>query len=152
MSSRAPSPSAASGTSREDLHEHDAPAARSTVGEAALERAAGLFRAAGEPSRLRLLELLAQGELCVSEVASITGEELSTISQRLRVLRAEHLVSRRRDGKHIYYALADEHVAALLSAVLAHASEPASTHPAAHDERANDEPSAHSHKHHRHER
>jgi ArsR family transcriptional regulator len=104
-------------------HSHDAPAPRTTAGETALARAAGIFRAAGEPARLRLLELLSQGELCVTEVAALTGEELSTISQRLRVLRAEHLVSRRRDGKHIFYALADEHVADLIRAVLAHASE-----------------------------
>jgi ArsR family transcriptional regulator len=70
-----------------------------------------------------MVALLAQGELCVSDVAELTGEELSTVSQRLRVLRAEHLVARRRDGKHIFYALADEHVADLLRAVLAHASE-----------------------------
>ncbi|MFO0559955.1 MAG: helix-turn-helix domain-containing protein [Polyangiales bacterium] len=144
--SRAPSaaretePAHAHGHTHAHSHEHQTPPARSSVGPAALERAAGLFRAAGEPSRLRLLELLSQGELCVTEVAAITGEELSTISQRLRVLRAEHLVTRRRDGKHIFYALADEHVAALLSAVLAHASEsPAQLH-APSDEREPEDP------------
>jgi DNA-binding transcriptional ArsR family regulator len=96
---------------------------RPTVGDEALARAAGIFRAAGDVARLRLLELLSHGELCVSDIAERTRDELSTISQRLRVLRAEGLVSRRRDGKHIYYSLADAHVADLLGAVLAHACE-----------------------------
>ena len=122
-STRDPSSESASETTALAEHTHGAARPRSSVGDAALARAAGLFRAAGEPSRLRLLELLLHGELCVTEVAELTREELSTVSQRLRVLRTEHLVSRRRDGKHIYYALADDHVADLIRAVLAHASE-----------------------------
>jgi DNA-binding transcriptional ArsR family regulator len=110
-------------TDAPSAHDHGSPPKRSTVGPSALARAAGLFRAAGDPERLRLLELLSQGELCVSEVSALTHEELSTVSQRLRVLRAEHLVTRRREGKHVFYALADGHVADLLRAVLAHVSE-----------------------------
>jgi DNA-binding transcriptional ArsR family regulator len=68
---------------------------------------------------------LADGELCVTELAELESEELSTISQRLRVLRAENIVVRRRRGKHINYALADAHMTDLIATVLAHASEPA---------------------------
>lgn len=93
------------------------------VNEDALERAAGLFRALGDVPRLRLLALLAQGEACVTELAADQGEGLSTVSQRLRVLRSEKTVSRRRDGKHILYRLADQHVADLVFNALAHASE-----------------------------
>jgi ArsR family transcriptional regulator, lead/cadmium/zinc/bismuth-responsive transcriptional repressor len=89
----------------------------------ALERAAGLFRAAGDVARLRLLELLSQREWCVSELAEALGEGVSTVSQRLRVLRAEHLVVRRREGKHVHYALVDHHVVDLIRAALAHAEE-----------------------------
>ena len=89
----------------------------------AIERAAGIFRALGDAPRLRLLTLLGQGESCVTEIAAAEGEDLSTISQRLRVLRNEGLVSRRRNGKHILYGLADQHVADLLFNALAHASE-----------------------------
>jgi len=104
-------------------HAHRNAARPLPVGEQSLEHAARLFRALGEPSRLRLLALLAQGPLCVSEVAVIENESISTISQRLRVLRAERLVTRARQGKHILYALADQHVADLVSSALAHASE-----------------------------
>ncbi len=90
----------------------------------ALERASRIFRALGDPPRLRLLALLAVRELCVGEVAEVEGEEISTISQRLRVLRNEGLVSRRRQGKHIVYGLADQHVVELIANALAHAAEP----------------------------
>jgi ArsR family transcriptional regulator, lead/cadmium/zinc/bismuth-responsive transcriptional repressor len=93
------------------------------VDDAALDRASRLFRAIGEPSRLRLLSRLAQGEMCVTELAASEGESLSTISQRLRVLRSESLIVRRRRGKHINYALADQHVMDLVFNALAHATE-----------------------------
>jgi DNA-binding transcriptional ArsR family regulator len=96
---------------------------RPLVDDAALERASRLFRAIGEPSRLRLLSRLAQGEMCVTELAASEGESLSTISQRLRVLRSESIIVRRRRGKHINYALADQHVMDLVFNALAHATE-----------------------------
>ena len=91
--------------------------------DAALERASRLFRAIGEPARLRLLSRLAEGEMCVTELAACEGESLSTISQRLRVLRAENIIVRTRRGKHINYALADQHVMDLVFNALAHAAE-----------------------------
>jgi ArsR family transcriptional regulator, lead/cadmium/zinc/bismuth-responsive transcriptional repressor len=93
------------------------------VSEASLDRAARIFRALGDGPRLRLVALLSQGEVCVTEVATAENEEISTISQRLRVLRAEGLVSRRRRGKHILYGLADQHVVDLVFNALAHANE-----------------------------
>lgn len=89
----------------------------------ALEAAAGFFRAAGDVERLRLLSVLRSGEWCVSELADAVGEGLSAVSQRLKILRTEGLVARRRDGKHILYSLADEHVAALLASAIEHAQE-----------------------------
>jgi DNA-binding transcriptional ArsR family regulator len=90
---------------------------------ASLERAARLFRALADAPRLRTLELLAGRELCVTAIAGALGDKLSTVSQRLRLLRQEGLVARRRDGNHLYYALADRHVAGLLRNALAHAQE-----------------------------
>jgi ArsR family transcriptional regulator, lead/cadmium/zinc/bismuth-responsive transcriptional repressor len=94
-----------------------------TVRPESLEVAARLFRAIGDTPRLRLLALLGQGEACVTELAEAEGENISTISQRLRVLRSEHLVVRKRRGKHINYGLADQHVMDLVFNALAHASE-----------------------------
>jgi ArsR family transcriptional regulator len=90
---------------------------------AALERAARLFRAMGDAPRLRILELLAQGERCVSEIVTAVNEKFSTVSQRLRILRTEGLVARRRDGTHLIYSLADRHVTDLIHNALAHAHE-----------------------------
>ena len=106
-------------------HEHGAPSiARPNLTDASVvERAAAIFRAVGDPARLRMLERLSFGECCVSELSEEFGDGMSTISQRLKLLRAERLVERRRDGKHIYYALTDTHVAELIRSALAHASE-----------------------------
>jgi ArsR family transcriptional regulator len=90
---------------------------------ASLERAAQLFRAMGDAPRLRVLDLLKGGELCVTEIVGAVGEKFSTVSQRLRILRNEGLVVRRRDGNHLYYALADRHVADLIFTALEHAAE-----------------------------
>ncbi len=92
----------------------------------ALDRAARLFFALGDPARLRLLVLLEGGERCVGELVEVLGEKFPTVSQRLRLLRAEGLVVRRRDGNHLHYGLADRHVAVLLRNALDHAAELAS--------------------------
>jgi DNA-binding transcriptional ArsR family regulator len=94
-----------------------------TVSDEAFERAAGLFRAVGDVSRLKLLERLSDGEWCVTELAEAAGTGLSTVSQQLRLLRAERIVKRRRDGKHIYYSLADRHMSELVRSALEHAAE-----------------------------
>lgn len=100
----------------------------SGVGPNVIERAAALLRALGDTARLRLLEQLIERERCVSELAASSDEGMSTISQRLRTLRAEGLVSRRREGKHIYYRPADSHVTDLVRVVLEHAAEDLSSH------------------------
>ncbi|RYE84968.1 MAG: transcriptional regulator [Myxococcales bacterium] len=82
-----------------------------------------MFRAVGDVARLKLLARLADGEWCVSELALAADVGLSTVSQQLRLLRAERLVARRRDGKHIHYRLADDHVRDLVLSALSHAAE-----------------------------
>jgi ArsR family transcriptional regulator len=89
----------------------------------ALARAADIFRACGDPARLRTLVRLSAGEACVTELANEFDEGLSTTSQRLRRLRIEGLVERRREGKHAYYSLADNHVFDLLRVAFEHAEE-----------------------------
>jgi ArsR family transcriptional regulator len=92
---------------------------------AVLERAARIFRALGDGPRLQLLALLLKGEACVTDLALATGDNISTVSQRLRILRSERIVVTRRAGKHINYALADGHIAQLVLNVLGHADESA---------------------------
>jgi ArsR family transcriptional regulator, lead/cadmium/zinc/bismuth-responsive transcriptional repressor len=107
-----------------DPTEHDARAPLETrIGDEAYERAAGFFRAAGDLARLKLLVRLGDGEWCVTELAQAAHVALPTVSQQLRLLRAEGLVKRRRVAKHVYYALADEHIRDLLRSALEHASE-----------------------------
>ena len=103
--------------------EHARRARLSTVSDDELERAAAIFRAAGDLSRLKLLYRLCDGEWCVTELADAAGVGLSTVSQQLRLLRAERIVARRRAGKHIFYSLADAHVSALIHSAIEHAAE-----------------------------
>ncbi len=98
--------------------------ARSDLDDAVFLRAASLFFALGDPARLRVLSMLQAGERCVSDLADASGEEMSAVSQRLRLLRFHGLVTRRRQGKHVFYALADSHVAELVRSGLQHAAEP----------------------------
>ena len=101
--------------------DHDARAF--SVDETACERAAAIFRALGDPQRLRLLLILEAGQCCVSEIASALDEPLPAISQRLRVLKSERIVRSRREGKHVFYALADEHISRLVTNGVMHAME-----------------------------
>jgi DNA-binding transcriptional ArsR family regulator len=82
-----------------------------------------MFQALSDPERLRLLVRLATGEACVSELAEQEGEKVSTVSARLQTLYAVRLVKRRREAKHVYYALADEHVLPLVTNAIDHAAE-----------------------------
>jgi len=102
-------------------HGHARRAPATAPSDEAFTRAAALFRAAGDVPRLRLLHELGVGERCVSDLAEDAGTKLSTLSQQLRVLYSERIVERRRDGKHIYYRLADAHIRALIEAALEHA-------------------------------
>jgi ArsR family transcriptional regulator len=105
-------------------HAHPTPARKPRLAsDEARARAAALFRAVGDVHRLQLIELLGAGERCVSELAEASGAKMSTLSQQLRVLRQERLVTQRREGKHIYYALADNHIRELAFAALRHAEE-----------------------------
>jgi ArsR family transcriptional regulator, lead/cadmium/zinc/bismuth-responsive transcriptional repressor len=88
-----------------------------------LEGASAMFKALGDPSRLRLLARLSEGEVCVSELAALEDEKLSTVSARLQMLHAVRLVKRRREAKHIFYAVADDHVVQLVQIALGHAAE-----------------------------
>ena len=89
----------------------------------ALEIAAAMCKALSDSARLRILLWLVEGERCVSELVELEAGKLSTISARLQLLYRARLVSRRRENKHVHYALADQHVLDLLDNVLLQAVE-----------------------------
>lgn len=83
---------------------------------------AATFRALADPTRVRLISMLASMELCVGELAAALGMSVSAVSHQLRLLRDLRLVRSRRDGRHVFYALDDEHIATLYQGGLEHVS------------------------------
>lgn len=92
-------------------------------GARGVQTAADIFSALSDPTRLRILLALAASELCVCDLAAITGVSASAVSHQLRLLRDRDLVAFRRDGKRAVYRLADAHVEALLEQGIEHAEE-----------------------------
>lgn len=88
-------------------------------------RSADLFRLLGDPGRLRVLLALRGGELCVCDLAAVTGASESSVSHSLRLLRASRAVRARRGGRNMYYALHDRHVELLLDMMTEHMREAA---------------------------
>ena len=81
---------------------------------------AGVFRALSDPTRLRIIAALAEREVCVGDLAAALDLGQSTVSHQLSDMRELRLVQFRRDGKHVYYRLDDEHVRDLFEQGLAH--------------------------------
>ncbi len=88
-----------------------------------LQQMAEFFGTLADPSRLKLLSALAQQELCVCDLAAVAKMGESAVSHQLRVLRSQRLVKYRREGRKIYYSLADSHVMNLYAEVAAHLEE-----------------------------
>ena len=96
-----------------------------------IEQAADVFALLGDPNRLRLLvALLAGGEMCVCDLAAVTGMSESAASHAVRWLRAHRIVSSpRRQGRMMYYRLDDAHVRMLLDLALTHSQHTQAMHP-----------------------
>jgi ArsR family transcriptional regulator len=87
------------------------------------EEAAAIFKALSDPARLQTLLILANGERNVSELAEMEGDKTGTVSARLQVLLNARIVTRRREGQTVIYAIADDHVLNLVTNAIEHASE-----------------------------
>jgi rhodanese-related sulfurtransferase len=87
------------------------------VKDALYEQFARVGKVTGHPKRLELLDLLCQGERAVEELARLTELKVTTVSGQLQRLREARLVTTRREGKHVYYRVADDSVCGLLQAV-----------------------------------
>lgn len=84
---------------------------------------AELFKAFGDATRVHILTLLVERELCVSDIAQSVALSQSAVSHQLRFLKQTHLIKYRRDGKNILYSLADDHVRTILQMGLEHVLE-----------------------------
>ena len=84
---------------------------------------ADLFKIFGDTTRVKILYALFESELCVCEIAELLGMTSSATSHQLRVIKDAGLVRGRRDGKTIYYSLADEHVRSILEMGFEHITE-----------------------------
>ena len=82
-----------------------------------------LFQALSDETRTKILYLLSIEELCVHELAEVLELSLPAVSHHLRLLKAMRLVKYRRDGKHVYYRLADQHVLDLVRVAREHFEE-----------------------------
>ena len=81
---------------------------------------AELYKVLGDSTRIRILELLSRQELCVQDIADGLAMTQSAISHQLRILKQAALVKSRREGKSIFYSLADGHVETILRQGLEH--------------------------------
>ena len=88
-----------------------------------MERIAELFKGFADPTRVHILSLLAQRELCVTDISEAVELSQSAISHQLRILKQMHLIKFRREGKNILYSLADDHVLTILKMGLEHVLE-----------------------------
>ena len=82
-----------------------------------------IFRVLGDPTRVRILDVLSRSEVCVQDLAGALHLSESAVSHQLRVLRGARIVRARRAGRNVFYALDDHHVLALFEQGLRHAQE-----------------------------
>lgn len=84
---------------------------------------AELFKIFGDSTRIKILYVLFESEMCVCDIAQLLGMTQSAISHQLRALKQCRLVRARREGKTVFYALADSHVRTILNQGMEHVAE-----------------------------
>ena len=84
---------------------------------------ADFYKIFGDTTRVKILYALDKSELCVCDISALLGMSVSAVSHQLRMLRDSNLVRTKRDGKIVYYSLADEHVRSVLECGLEHIQE-----------------------------
>ena len=81
---------------------------------------ADFYKIFGDTTRVKILYALDKNELCVCDISALLGMSVSAVSHQLRALRESNLVQTKRDGKIVYYSLADDHVKSVLECGLEH--------------------------------
>ena len=84
---------------------------------------AELFKIFGDSTRIRILYVLFEAEMCVCDIAEVLHMTQSAISHQLRLLKQAKLVKNRREGKTVYYSLADDHVRTIINQSMEHIEE-----------------------------
>lgn len=84
---------------------------------------AEIFKVFGDSTRIKILYVLFEAEMCVCDIAQLLNMNQSAISHQLRILKQNRLVKNRREGKAVFYSLADSHVKTILSQGMEHISE-----------------------------
>ena len=84
---------------------------------------AELFKVFGDSTRIKILTALSSEELCVCDISKLVGMTVSAVSHQLKILRSAKLVSCRREGKTVFYSLADSHVTMIIKQGLEHVNE-----------------------------
>jgi DNA-binding transcriptional ArsR family regulator len=98
-------------------------AAHRLLDDATAASLAETFKVLGDPTRVRMLDALARGDVAVCDLAELLGLSQSAVSHQLRLLRSLRLVRSRRDGRHILYTVDDNHIAGLFEQGLEHVRE-----------------------------
>ena len=107
-----------------EIHPEQIAAARSRLPEEdTLFALADLYKIFGDSTRLRILYVLFDTELCVCDIAELLGMTVSAISHQLRVLKQSRLIKYRKVGKSVFYSLADDHVHTILGQGMEHITE-----------------------------
>ena len=83
--------------------------------ETELDSLAELFKVFGDPTRIRILFVLFETEVCVCDLARALNMTQSAVSHQLRILKQSRLVNNRREGKTMFYSLADDHVRTMIA-------------------------------------
>lgn len=91
--------------------------------EEIIKELADFYKVFGDATRIKILYVLLQSELCVCDLAEVVGMTQSAVSHQLRMLKQMKLVKNRRDGKTVYYSLADGHIQTILSQGMEHIAE-----------------------------
>ncbi len=88
-----------------------------------LTKLTNFFKIFGDPSRLKLIYALLVSEMCVCDLAAISGLDQSSVSHQLRILKQANVVNYRKDGKVAYYSLSDDHVREIVEKGVIHINE-----------------------------
>ena len=103
------------------MHEDAVHAALENMpGDRQIDALSAFFKMMGDPTRIKMMCVMAQGEMCVQDIAAALGMTKSAISHQLSGLKDGKIVKSRREGKNVFYSIDDDHVHTVLTIAMAH--------------------------------